>query len=171
MTHYYLTLTPTKSGGGVELIKLILFCFWRLSSLSYWDKQLDKSLRCEYPWNMLLGYRAWGRAELTSLDNRSRIVFLRAIDSDMTTIIAYCFLFARTDWKPYSPLFIIPDICQVWCFLRLIISFFNIAGEHDTLLFEPKLGWGFRHLWRCSNKNKGGRTRRYHISLTISTWL
>jgi len=32
------------------------------------------------------------------------------------------------------------------------------------ILFGLKLGWCFRHLWICSNKNKGGR--RYHISST-----
>jgi len=49
------------------------------------------------------------------------------------------------------------------------LFFLNKTAEHNTILFELKLGWGFWHLWRYSNENKGDR--RYHICPTISTWL
>ena len=48
-------------------------------------------------------------------------------------------------------------------------SFRNMESEHNRVLFGLKLGWGFRHLWRWSNNNKGGQ--RYHIIPTILTWL
>jgi len=47
--------------------------------------------------------------------------------------------------------------------IHYLYLFFNMVTEHNTILFGLKLSWGFRNLWRCSNKNKG---RSYHISPT-----
>jgi len=44
---------------------------------------------------------------------------------------------------------------------RTCYLFLNMGAEHNTVLFGLKLGWGFRHLWNCSNNNKGDWS--YHV--------
>jgi len=52
----------------------------------------------------------------------------------------------------------------------VIFFFLNMVAKHNTVLFGLKLDWGFRHLWRCSNKNN----RRYqsnYIDVIVTRWL